>query len=237
MPAELNEVPGYLPASAFSSLHSSFTSIATQPGTSFSSNDAGLSTLASSFTESSGEVTSNRYPLPTPLSAGFPSAQFYPMPVTQGQGASGTITYPSPPQITAYQNQASFMSSPPRRSEPDLDWNPDRNRRHSDTDANFGLPGDFAQLGAFTYGLAAGSSYVGDNEFGDAPELSPIAPDNDYTNFHTLADEAFEMAETAGLENVEDVGDMRSGGVIRSEYDIELFEDQTNFTTAPLSVL
>ena len=237
LPTDPNEIPGYLPASAFSSHRSSFTSIATNRGTSFSSNDAGPSTLASSFTEASDGVTGNRYARPTPLTTGFPAARFYPLPLTQSQLASGNISYPSPPQTAAYQNQISFMSSPPRRSAPESEWNPDRPRRRSDTDAPFGLPGDFAQLGAFTYGLAAGSRYVGDEEFSDTPELPLIAPDNEYTDSHTLEDEAFEIAETAGLENIQDVDDMTTGGTIRSSYDIELFEDQTYVTAGSLSVL
>jgi hypothetical protein len=251
---ELDEIPAYLPASAFYNHHSldpaiftqafdssnlryesSFKSVTALPGTSFSSNDARLPTAAPSFTEVSHTAIDQYHPLPNSASVGFPTDQFYPLPMTQSQAAFKYLSYPSPPHTASYQNQMSFKSSPPRRPESEWEWTQHRPRRHSDTDATMGLPSDFAEFGAFEHDLTAISSYLADQEFGETLELPPIAPANEYASSHTFESDDFENGEVA----VEGTGieDAAVGRMIGSNFEDGFPEEQMNLTTAPLSVI
>ena len=127
------------------------------------------------------------------------------------------------------------MSSPLRRSESEWEWTQNRPRRHSDTDAAFGLPDDFAELGAFAYDLSAVSSYLGDQEFVGAPELPPIAASDEFANSHSLEGDVSEDGENAVQGNA--VKNAANGRVIQSNFNNGFLGDEANVAPAPLSVL
>ena len=238
------DIPGYVAASALSSQHSSFRSSIEQPWTSFAANDAGSSTAASSFAEASHPAIgsgSNHAP-PTPYTIGFPTDQltdqFHPSSMTQSQAAFHTNLYPPPPREATYQNQMSFMSSPPRPSESNWEWSRDRARRHSDTDATFGLPTGLAHVGAFTYGLPAVSSdLAGENSGKDssgALEFPSTTPEDQFANPHAPIGDESRLGRIALYDDVEDLANDRTLG---NTYNDELLDDRTGSTTAPWSVL
>jgi hypothetical protein len=252
--SDLDEIPGYLPASAFPNHHpldaamftqgtrsrnlpreTSFTSVTTLPGASFSSNDASISTAASSFAEASHIAIDHYHSLPTPTIVGFPTAYFYPLPMTQSQAAHHSLSYPSPPQTATYQNQMSFNSSPPRRPEPEWAWAQNRTRRHSDTDATLGVPSDFAGIGAFEHDLTAISSYLDDQDFDEALDLPQIAHANEYADSYTFQGDVFDNLNAPVQGN--GVEDATIGAMIGNNFDDDFLEEQMNPTTGPLSIL
>jgi hypothetical protein len=251
---DLDEIPGYLPASSFQNHHpldpasyaqgtgstslprkTSFTSFTTLPGASFSSNHTSMSTGASSFTEVSHTVNDRYQPLPTPVSAGFPIADFYPLPMMQSQAAFHSLSYPSPPRTATYQNEISFNSSPPRHSEREWEWTLNRARRHSHTDAAGGVPGDFAGIGAFQHELTAISSYLEDQEYIEALDLPQIAHADEHTNSYTIENDEFENGHVFGQIN--GIEEDAVGPMVGSNFDNDFLEEQMNRTTEPLSFL
>lgn len=171
------------------------------------------------------------YALPTPTNVGFPTANFYPLPMTQYNEAYCHLSYPSPPQTTTYQNQLSFNSSPPRRSESDWEWNQARGRRYSDSDAAVGLPSDFAGIGAFEHGLTAVSSYLDNQEYPEVLELPQAADENDYADSN-----AFDCGEYGNRDlpgqghGLDDAAIVRTS---RTNVDHDFSEEELDLKTGP----
>jgi hypothetical protein len=252
--SNLGGFPGYLPARAFPNYHSrdaaifthgtiassqpresSFRSVMASTEGSFSSNDASISTAATSFTEASHTDIGHYSALPTPTTVGLPTAQFYPLPIMQSQAAFGNLFYPSPPDAATNRNQMSFNSSPPRRPEAEWEWTQNRPRRHSETDAAIGLPSDSAELGHFEHNLTAISGYLGDQEFGEGFHFSPVASTDEFKHSHALEGGEHDIRKaTTQKIYAEDaaIGRMRGG-----YFDNDFWETQTNHMAAPLSSL
>ena len=252
--SNLDEFPGYLPARAFPTYHStnaamftqgtiassqpresSFRSAMAPTEASFSSNDASISTAASSFTEASYTDVGHYSALPTPTAVGLPTVQFYPLPMMQSQAAFGNFYYPSPPDAATYRNQMSFNSSPPRRPEAEWEWTQNRPRRHSDTDAAMGLPSDPAELGPFEHDLTAISGYLGDQEFGEGFHFSQVASTDEFNYSHALEGGEHDTGKaTTQKPYAEDAAIRRMRG---GYFDNEFWKYQTNHMAAPLSSL
>jgi hypothetical protein len=247
--SNIDEFPAYLPARVFPNYHSTDTAIFTQGTTassqpressfrsvmalteaSFSSNDASISTSASSFTEASQTDIGYYSALPTQTTMGLPTAQFYPLPMMQSQAAFGNFSYPSPPDTATYRDQMSFNSSPPRRPEAEWEWTQNRPRRHSETDAAMGLPSDFAELGPFEHDLTTTSGYLDDQEFGEGFHFSPITSTDEFNHSHALGGGEHDIGKaTTPKIYAEDaaIGRMRGG-----YFDNEFWK---NHMAAPLS--
>jgi hypothetical protein len=252
--SDLDKFPGYLPARAFPNYHStdaaissqgtiassqpresSFRSVMALHEASFSSNDASISTAASSFAENSHTDIGHYYPLPTPTAIGLPTAQFYPLPMMQSQAAFGNFSYPSPPDTATYRNHMSFNSSPPRHPEAEWEWTQYRPRRHSETDAAIGLPSDFAELGAFEHELTAMSGYLDDQEFRKGFDFPSVAFTDELNHSHALEGGEHDIGNaTTQKIYAEDaaIGRMRGGN-----FDNEFWKSQTNLMAAPMSFL
>jgi hypothetical protein len=249
--SDLGKFPGYLPAGAFlnyrspdaaastqetiasSQPHESFfRSVMTLPEASFSSNDASISTAASSFTEASYTDIDCYSALPIPTTMGLPTAQFYSLPMMQSQAAFGNFSCPSPPDTATYHNQMSFNSSPPRRPEAEWEWTRNRPRRHSETDTAIGLPSDFAELGAFEHNITAISDYLHDQRFGEGFDYPLVSSRDQFNHFHALEGDEHDM-EKASTQKIysEDAAIGRRGG---DSFDNEFWESQANHMTAPL---
>jgi hypothetical protein len=249
--SNIDEFPAYLPARAFPNYHSTDAAIFTQ-GTitssqpressfrsamalteaSFSSNDASISTAASSFTQASHTDFGYYSALPTQTTIGLPTAQFYPLPMMQSQAAFGNFSYPSPPDTATYRNQMSFNSLPPRRPEAEWEWTQNRPRRYSETDAAIGLPSDFAELGPFEHDLTATSGYLDDQEFGKGFHFSPATSTDEFNHSHALGGGEHDIGNaTTQKIYAEDaaMGRMRGG-----YFDNEFWKNQTNHMAAPL---
>lgn len=252
--SDLDKFPGYLPARAFPDYHStdatistqetiassqpresSFRSVMTLPEASFSSNDASISTAASSFTEASHTDIDCYSALPTPTIMGLPTAQFYWLPMMQSQAAFGNFSYPSPPDTATYHNQMSFNSSPPRLPEAQWEWSQNRPRRHSETDAAIGLPSDFAELGAFEHNVTAISDYLHDQGFGEGFDYPPVAFRDQFNHSHALEGVEHDMGK-ASIPKIyaEDAAIGRMGD---DSFDNEFWENQANDMAAPLPSL
>jgi hypothetical protein len=252
--SDLDKFPGYLPARAFLNYRStdaaistqetiassqphesSFRSVMTLPEVSFSSNDASISTAASSFTEASHTDIGYYSALSNPTTVDLPNAQFYPLPMTQSEAAFGNFSYPSPPNTATYRNQMSFNSSPPRRPETEWEWTQDRPRRHSETHAAIGLPSDFAELGAFEHNITAISGYLHDQEFGEGFDYPPVASRDQYNHLHALEGSEHDMGK-ASIQKIY-AEDTAIGRMRGDSFDNEFWETQTNHMAAPLSSL
>jgi hypothetical protein len=254
LPSNLDEFPGYLPAKAFPNYHSrdsaiftqgtiasnqhresSFRSVMVPTESSFSSNDASISTAATSFTEASHTDIGRYSALPTPMTVGLPTAQFYPLPLMQYQTAFGNFPYSSPPDAATYRNQMPFNSSPPRRPEAEWEWTQNRPRRHSETNAAIGFPSDSAELGPFEHDLAAISGYLGNQGFGEGFHFSPVAATDEFNYSHALEGGKYDIGKTTTpkiyTENAA-IGRMRGG-----YFDNEFWKTKTNHMAAPLSSL
>ena len=252
--SDLDKFPGYLPARAFPNYRSTdaaistqetiassqphesfFRSVMTLPEASFSSNDASISTAASSFTEASHTDNDYYAALPTPTTMGLPTAQFYWLPMMQSQAAFGNFSCPSPPDTATYHNQMSFNSSPPRRPEAEWEWTQNRPRRHSETDAAIGLPSDFAELGAFEHNVTAISDYLHDQGFGEGFDYPPVASKDQFSHSHALEGGEHDMGKVSIQKfYAEGAAIGRMGG---DSFDNEFWESQANHMAAPLSSL
>src|SRR5579871_2948964 len=124
--SDLGRFAGYLPSRAFPNYRSTdaatpiqetiassqphesfFRSVVALPEASFSSNDASISTAASSFTEASYTDIDYCSALPTPTTMGLPTTQLYSLPMMQSQAAFGNFSYPSPPDTATYHSHMS----------------------------------------------------------------------------------------------------------------------------------
>jgi hypothetical protein len=252
--SDLGQFSGYLPARAFPNYYSTNAAIAAeetiasiQPRepffqsvmvpleSSFSSNDASISTAASAFTEACLTDIGYYSALPTPATVGLPTAQFYPLPMMHAQTAFGNFPYPSPPQTATYRSQMSFNSSPPRRPEEAWEWTQNRPRRHSETDAVLGFPNDFAELGAFGHNTNTISGYLHDQEFAESLGYPPATSGDEFNHSHALEDGEHD-SKKASAEKI--YGEGAAIGWRRGDSsDNEFWKTQTNHMVAPLSFL
>jgi hypothetical protein len=246
----LSKFPGYLPAGAFPNYRSTdaatstqetiadsrphesfFRPVMTLPEASFSSNDASISTAASSFTEASYTDIDCYSALPTPTAMGLPTAQFYSLPMMQSQAVFGNFSYPSPPDTATYHNQISFNSSPPRRPEAEWEWTRNRPRRHSEADAAIGLPSDFAELGAFEHNITGISDYLHNQGFEEDFDYPLAASRDQFDHSHALEGGEHDMGKACTQKIHAEAAIERIGG---DSFDNEFWESQANCMAAPL---
>jgi hypothetical protein len=140
------------------------------------------------------------------------------------------VSYPSQPQTRTYQNQMSINSSPPRHSDSHWEWSQSRTRRHSESDAALGLPGDFAGIGSFERGLAGISNSLDNQEFPETLELSQAADENDYVDTNAFIDDEFGNRDVSGQGNgLDDAAMVRT---IDTNTDHDFLEEEADPTTS-----